>query len=58
MSSVEIIETASNSLVAVTVKSVEVDGSSAVDTGIYLGSLKDRLTVCIDDARCGSTIGI
>ena len=54
----EIIETASNSLVAVAVKSVEIDGSSAVDTGIYLRSLKDRLTVCIDDTRCGSTIGI
>ena len=34
------------------------DESSAVDTGIYFGSLKDRLTVCINDARCGSTIGI
>ena len=54
----EIIKTASNSLVAVAVKSVEIDGSSAVDTGIYFGSLKDRLTVCINDARCGSTIGI
>ena len=54
----EIIETASNSLVAVAVKSVEIDGSSAVDTGIYFGPLKDRLTVCIDDTRCGSTIGI
>lgn len=40
------------------VKSVEIDGSSAVDTGIYFGPLKDRLTVCIDDTRCGSTIGI
>ena len=33
----EIIKTASNSLVAVAVKSVEIDGSSAVDTGIYFG---------------------
>ena len=54
----EIIETASNSLVAVAVKSVEVDGSSAVNTGIYFGSLKKRLTVCIHDARCRSAVRI
>ena len=47
----EIIETASNSLVAVAVESVEIDRSSAVNTGIHFGSLKDRLTVCIHDAR-------
>jgi len=54
----EIIETACDSFISVAVESVEIDGSSAVDTGIYFGSLKDRLTVCIDDTRRRSAVSI
>ena len=37
---------------------IKIDGSSTVNTGIYFGSLKDRLSVCIHDTRSSSTIRV
>ena len=54
----QVVEAAGDALVAVRVEGVEVDAGSAVDAGIYLASLKDRLTVCIYDAGRRSRVGI
>ena len=47
-----------DTLVTVAVESIKIDGSSTVNTGIYFGSLKDRLSVCIHDTRSSSTIRV
>lgn len=54
----EIVKTTCDTLVTVAVESIKIDGSSTVNTGIYFGSLKDRLSVCIHDTRSSSTIRV
>ena len=47
----EIVQTAGDSLISVAVESIQIDGSSCVNSGIYFRTFKDRLSVYIHDAR-------
>ena len=54
----KVVQAAGDPLVTVAVESVEVDGSSAINAGVHFGALKDRLSVCIYDARSCRAVGV
>lgn len=58
LQSSEIVQAAGDALVAVGVKSIEVDGCTAIYTAVYFAAVKDRLAVSIYNAGSRCTVGI
>ena len=54
----QIVETAGDTLVAVGVVGVKVDGCSADDTGVKLGGIDDVLSICVNHTRLGGAVGV
>ena len=54
----KVVQTAGDALVSVGVEGVEVDGSSAVDTGVKLAGIEDRLAGSIHDTGLRSAVGV
>ena len=50
----KIVQTAGDTLIAVAVECVQIDGGSSINAGIDFGAFKNRLSVCIYDSgsRC------
>ena len=54
----KVVQTASNTAVAVAVESVEVDGGSAVHAGVDLGAGQNGIAVSVHDAGSSGGVGI
>ena len=54
----QVVEPAGDSLVAGAVEGVKGDAGTAIHTGVHLGTVEDRVQVCIHDAGSRGGIGI
>ena len=54
----KVVQTAGDTLVAVAVESIQIDGSPAVNAGINFRAFKDRLSVSVHDSGSRCAVGI
>ena len=54
----KIVQAAGDTFIPICIKSVHIDGCTAVNTRVYLGAVKNRLAVHINDAGSGRAVGI
>nr|DAL12279.1 MAG TPA_asm: hypothetical protein [Caudoviricetes sp.] len=54
----QIVKAAGDALITRAVESIEADAGTTVDSGVNLRTSKDRIAVCIHDARSRSGVGI
>ncbi len=54
----DIVQTASDTTIAVGIECIEIDGRSAVDTAVDFAGIKNRLTVRIYNTRLACGVGV
>ena len=54
----EIVQTARDALVAIGIEGIEVDGSPAVDAGVELAGIEDRLAISVHHTGLGCAVGV